>query len=68
MNIYSDNDGHMAKMDAMSIYDKTLQKSPFPEPVGRFRRNLVCSIGYYGPSDNLALTLTYFMERSNFGT
>ena len=37
--------GHMTKMAATPIYGKTLQKSSSPEPVGRFSRNLVCSIG-----------------------
>ena len=37
--------GHMTKMAATPIYDKTLQKSSSPEPAGRFPRNLVCSIG-----------------------
>ena len=37
--------GHMTKMVAMPIYGKNLKKSSSPEPVGRFPRNLVCSIG-----------------------
>ena len=41
--------GHMTKMAAMPIYGKNLKKSS-PEPVGRFPRNLVCSIGDSCPS------------------
>ena len=44
------NLGHMTKMAATSIYGKTTQKSSSPEPVGRFPRNLVCSIGDFSPS------------------
>ena len=36
--------GHMTKMAAMPIYDKTSKKSSSPEPAGRFPRNLVYSI------------------------
>ena len=32
------------------IYGKRLQKSSSPAAVNRFRRNLACSIGDYGPS------------------
>ena len=42
--------GHMTKMAAMPIYGKNLEKSSSPEPVGRFPRNLVCSIGDSCPS------------------
>ena len=42
--------GHMTKMAAMPIYDKNLKKSSSPEPVGRFPRNLICSIGDSCPS------------------
>ena len=42
--------GHMTKMAAMPIYGKNLKKSSSPEPVGRFPRNLVCSIGDSCPS------------------
>ena len=40
-----DQDGRHAH-----IMVKTLQKSSSPEPVGRFSRNLVCSIGDSSPS------------------
>ena len=42
--------GHMTKMAAIPIYGKNLKKSSSPEPVGRFPRNLVCSIGDSCPS------------------
>ena len=42
--------GHMTKMAAMPIYGKNLKKSSSPELVGRFPRNLVCSIGDSCPS------------------
>ena len=42
--------GHMTKLAASPIYGKTLQKSSSPEPVGRFSRNLACSIGDSSPS------------------
>ena len=35
---------HMTKMAATPIYGKNPSKSSSPEPVGRFPRNLVCSI------------------------
>ena len=41
--------GHMTKMATMPVYGKNLKKSS-PEPVGRFPRNLVCSIGDSCPS------------------
>ena len=52
---------------------KTLQKSSSPEPAGRFPRNLVYSIGGLQPiivcsNDDLRVTLTYFMARSNLVT
>ena len=42
----------MTKMAARPILYmvKTFQKSSSPEPVGRFPRNLVCSIGDSSPS------------------
>ena len=42
--------GHMTKMGAMPIYGKNHKKSSSLEPVDRFQRNLVCSIGDSGPS------------------
>ena len=63
--------GHMNKMAAMPIYGKTLKKSSFLEPKGRWPWNLVCSIGcsleYYQvcSNDDPGLTLTYFTARSN---
>ena len=39
-----DQDGRHA------IYGKNIQKSSFPEPPGRFSRNLVCSTGDSSPS------------------
>ena len=48
--VYINGPGHMTKMAAMPIYGKNLKKSLFPEPVGRFSRNLVCSIGDSCPS------------------
>ena len=47
-----------AKMAAMHIY----QKSSL-EPVGRFPRNLVCSIGDSGPYVDLDI----FYDKVNFG-
>ena len=41
--------GRMTKMAAMPIYGKSLKKSSSLEPVDRFQRNLVCSIGDSGP-------------------
>ena len=59
-------------MVATPIYGKTLQKSSSPEPVDRFPRNLVCSIGdqpiIVCSNDDPGLTLTYFTARSNFVT
>ena len=40
--MYINNPGHMTKMVAMPIYDKTLQKSSSPEPADRYQRNLAC--------------------------
>ena len=67
--------GHMTKMAAMPIYGKNLKKSSSPEPVGRFPRNLVCSIGDWGLlpiivciNDDPGVTLTYFTARSNLET
>ena len=42
--------GYMTKMAAMPIYGKNLDKSSPPEPIARFQRNLVCSIGDSSPS------------------
>ena len=50
MKINEHDAGHMTKMAATPIYDKILQKSSTPEPIDRFPRNLVCSIGDSNPS------------------
>ena len=42
--------GHMTKMAATPIYGRNPSKSSFPEPAGRFSRNLVCSIRDSSPS------------------
>ena len=42
--------GLMTKMPPIPYMVKTLQKSSSPEPVDRFPRNLVCSIGDASPS------------------
>ena len=42
--------GHMTKMAATPLYGKNHSKYSSPEPVGRFSRNLVCSIGDSSPS------------------
>ena len=42
--------GLMTKMPPIPYMVKTLQKSSTPEPVDRFPRNLVCSIGDASPS------------------
>ena len=65
--------GQMTKMAAMPIYGKTLQKYSLPEPVSRFSRNLVCSIGDSCPiivyiNDDAGVTLTYFTAKSNLET
>ena len=39
--------GRMTKLTSTPIYGKTLQKS-YDEPVARFPRDLVCSIGDSG--------------------
>ena len=49
MKINQHDVGHMTKMAATSIYDKTLQKIS-PEPVDRFPCYLLCSIGNSGLS------------------
>ena len=41
MKIYTNGLGHMTRMAAMPIYDKTHLKSSCPEPVGRLQWNLV---------------------------
>ena len=46
-NVYINGPGHMTKMAAMPIYGK---KKSSLEPMDRFQRNLVCSIGDSGPS------------------
>ena len=50
MKIYDHDAGLMTKMPAMPIYGNNTIKSSFPEPVGQFRRNIVCSIGDSSPS------------------
>ena len=42
--------GHRTKMAATPMYGKNPSKSSTPEPVDRFPRNLVCSIGDSSPS------------------
>ena len=37
---------HMAKVGAMPIYGKNLQKSSSSEPIDRWPWNVVCSIRY----------------------
>ena len=50
MKINEHDTGHMTKIAATQIYDKILQKSSSPEPMDRFPRNLVRSIGDSSPS------------------
>ena len=50
MKIYMKGFGHMTKMAVCVYMVKNIQKS-FPEPLGQFLRNLVCSIWYSSPSD-----------------
>ena len=49
MKVCSQDLGHMTKMAATPIYGKNPSKTS-PEPVGRFARNLVCSIRNSSPS------------------
>ena len=63
--------GHMIKIATMPIYGKNLLKIFFSRIKGPMAWGLVCSIGDMGPmkfekSDDLELTLTFFMERSFF--
>ena len=48
--VYINGPSHITKMVAMPIYGKNLLKSSSSEPVDRFSRNLVCSIGDSSPS------------------
>ena len=48
--VYINGPGHMTKMAATLIYGKNFYISSSPEPVDRFSRNLVCSIGDTSPS------------------
>ena len=48
--VYINDPGHMTKMAAIPIYGKKHKKSSSLEPVDRFQRNIVCSIGDSGPS------------------
>ena len=48
--VYIIGPGHLTKMAAMAINSKNFKKTSSPEPVDRFPRNLVCSIGDAGPS------------------
>ena len=50
MKVCKNGPGHMTKMAAMPIHGKKPLKSSSQEPVDRFSRNLVCSIGDYSPS------------------
>ena len=69
--VCSRDSGYMTKMTATPIYRRNPSKIFFPEPVGLFPRNLVCSIGDSSPiivcsNDDSGLILTYFTARSNF--
>ena len=48
--VYINDPGHMTKMAAMPICVKNHKKSSSLEPVDRFQRNLLGSIGDSGPS------------------
>ena len=45
MKLYKHDAGHMTKLSLCPYLVKSLQNSSSLEPVDRFARNLVCSIG-----------------------
>ena len=51
MKFHEHDAGHMTKMAAMSIYEKStlkhFKKSSIQEPVGRFQQSLELIIDYY---------------------
>ena len=61
MKIHQDNAGHMTKMAAMLIYGKNTLKIFFPGTTG-----LTLYEAYFFSNYDPLLTLTYFMESSNF--
>ena len=67
MKIYTNKLGHMTKMAAMPIYGKKPLKIISSRTLGTWYVALGIQVFQSYSNDDLGLTLTFFMARSNMG-